>query len=213
MLRHVPNILTFIRLGLSIVFLGMILYSPHVERQVAFLHGAFILFVVAGLTDVADGIVARRFNATSKFGRMVDPLADKLLVVGAFVCFALIGEPKLFGWSPRTLAAIHWFVVVVLAAREIYVTILRQVAEAKGINFAATASGKIKMLLQSFAIGTVLIKMAHVPEQTWGYWFTSVTFAAMIVATVFSGIQATRRSSWRQFKKEGFPHESSAPSS
>ena len=213
MLRHLPNILTFIRLGLSIVFLWMILYSPHVERRVAFLNGAFVLFVVAGLTDVADGIAARRFNATSKFGRMVDPLADKLLVVGAFVCFAVIGEPRLFDWSSRTLAVIHWFVVAVLACREIYVTVLRHIAEAKGINFAATASGKIKMLLQSFAIGTVLVKMAYVPDRTWGYWFTSVTFAAMIVATIVSGFLATRRPSWRQFKKEGTPHESSAPSS
>ncbi len=101
-----------------------------------------------------------RFNATSKFGRMIDPLVDKVLVVGTFICFALIGEPKLFNLSAGTLAVIHWFVVAVLASREIYVTVLRQIAEAKGIDFRATASGKFKMLLQSFAIGTVLIKMA-----------------------------------------------------
>jgi len=213
MLKHVPNILTFARLGLSIIFLVMILYSPQVEHRTAFLNGAFVLFVVAGLTDVVDGIVARRFNATSKFGRMVDPLVDKVLVVGTFVCFAVIGEPKLFGWSAETLAGIHWLVVAVLAAREAYVTILRQVAEAKGINFAATRSGKLKMLLQSFAIGTVLIKMAHVPDQTWGYWFTSLTFVAMLVATIVSGFLATRRPSWRQYKQEGTHHDSSAPSS
>jgi CDP-diacylglycerol--glycerol-3-phosphate 3-phosphatidyltransferase len=210
MLRHVPNILTFARLGLSIIFLLMVLYSPHVEYRTAFLDGAFVLFVVAGLTDVVDGIAARRFNATSKFGRMIDPLVDKVLVVGTFVCFALIGEPTLFNWSAGTLAAVHWFVVIVLASREAYVTILRHMAEAKGINFAATASGKLKMLLQSFAIGTVLIKMAHVPDRAWGYWFTLLTFVAMIVVTVVSGFLATRRRSWRQVRNEGTPHESSA---
>jgi CDP-diacylglycerol--glycerol-3-phosphate 3-phosphatidyltransferase len=212
MLKHVPNILTFMRLGLTAVFLLMILYSPEVENRVAFLDGAFVLFIIAGLTDVVDGHVARRFNATSKFGRMVDPLVDKVLVVGTFVCFAWIGEPKLFGLSAGTLSVIHWSVVAILVAREAYVTVLRQVAEARGINFAATASGKIKMLLQSFAIGTVLVKMAHVPEQTWGYWFTSLTFAAMIVATIVSGFLATRRRSWRQLRNEGTSHESSESS-
>lgn len=213
MLKHVPNILTFMRLGLSIVFLVMILYSPQVEHRTAFLDGAFVLFIVAGLTDVVDGHVARRFNATSKFGRMIDPLVDKVLVVGTFICFALIGEPKLFNLSAGTLAVIHWFVVAVLASREIYVTVLRQIAEAKGIDFRATASGKFKMLLQSFAIGTVLIKMAHVPTQVWGYWFTSATFVAMIVMTIVSGYLATRRPSWRHRKDEGTPHEPSPSSS
>ncbi len=213
MLKHVPNILTFMRLGLTVVFLLMILYSPQVERRTVFLDVAFVLFLIAGLTDVVDGHVARRFNATSKFGRMVDPLVDKVLVVGTFVCFALIGEPTLFGLSRPALAVIHWSVVAVLVAREAYVTVLRQMAESRGINFAATASGKLKMLLQSFAIGTVLVKMAHVPDQTWGYWFTSVTFAAMIVATIVSGFLATRRPSLKQLRQEGPPHATSLPSS
>ena len=209
MLKLLPNILTFIRLGLSIVFLLMILYSPGVDHRSLFLDGAFVLFVVAGLTDIVDGFVARRFDATSKFGRMVDPLADKVLVCGAFICFAVIGEPKLFGLPGVALAFIHWFVVGVLVFREAYVTILRHIAEAKGINFAATASGKLKMLTQSFAIGTVLIKMAHAPTAAWAYWFTTVAFAVMVVVTAISGVLATRRPSWRQFKAEGKPHEPS----
>ena len=87
----------------------------------------------------------------------------------------------------------HWSVAAVLIARELYVTILRHVAEARGVNFAATASGKIKMFLQSFAIGTVVIKMAHVQTAAWGNWFTSVVFILMLSATVISGIRATRR--------------------
>jgi phosphatidylglycerophosphate synthase len=124
---------------------------------------------------------------------MVDPLADKILVCGAFICFALIGQPVLFNLSPGVLTAIHWLVAAVLIAREAYVTILRHMAESRGVNFAATKSGKIKMFLQSFAIGTVVIKMAHVQTATWGYWFTTVTFVLMLTITVISGIRATQR--------------------
>ena len=198
MLRLIPNILTFGRLVLTIVFLVMILYSPHVTNKAVFLDVAFVLFVVAGLTDIVDGIAARRFNVTSKFGRMLDPLVDKVLVCGAFIFFAIIGEPKLFGLGPVTLAIIQWSVAGILIAREAYVTILRHIAEAHGVNFAATISGKVKMFLQSFVIGTVIIKMAHAQTVTWGYWFTTVTFAIMLAATVISGLRATQRSSWKQ---------------
>ncbi|HUU18293.1 MAG TPA: CDP-alcohol phosphatidyltransferase family protein [Sedimentisphaerales bacterium] len=198
MLKLIPNILTFGRLVLTIVFLVMILYSPHVAKKAMFLDIAFVLFVVAGLTDIVDGIAARRFNVTSKFGRMVDPLADKVLVCGTFICFAIIGEPKLFALGPVTLAVIQWSVAGILIAREAYVTVLRHIAEARGVNFAATISGKVKMFLQSFAIGTVVIKMAHAQTATWGYWFTTVTFMIMLAATVISGLRATQRSSWKQ---------------
>ena len=203
MLRLIPNILTFGRLVLTIVFLVMILLAPPYyadgeEPFPGFLDVALILFVIAGLTDIADGIAARRLNVASKFGRMVDPLVDKILVCGAFTCFAITGQPKLFGLGPAALAVIHWSVLGVLVAREAYVTVLRHIAEARGVNFAATPSGKIKMFLQSFAIGTVVIKMAHVQTAAWGNYFTTVTFAIMLVVTVISGLRATRRSSWKQ---------------
>ncbi len=200
MWKHVPNMLTFMRLGLTVIFLVMILYSPHVANLPVFLDVAFILFVIAGLTDIIDGVVARRYNASTQFGRMIDPLVDKILVGGAFVCFAIIGVPTLFGWGPVTLAVIHWAVAAILITREAYVTVLRHLAEARGINFAAVKAGKIKMFLQSFAIGTVLIKTAHV-SGAWGYWFTIITYAAMIVMTVLSGLQATQRTKAPQTAK------------
>jgi CDP-diacylglycerol--glycerol-3-phosphate 3-phosphatidyltransferase len=212
MLKSLPNILTFLRLVLSVVVLVMILYSPQVENRSFFLDIAFVLFIVAGLTDVVDGHVARRFNATSKFGRIIDPLVDKVLVCGAFICFAIISEPKLFSLSRVPLAVIHWLVVAVLLCREVTVTVLRHMAEAKGIDFRATASGKIKMLLQSFAIGTVLVKMAHVGEKAWGHWFTTITFVAMVVATIVSGVLATRRSTSQQQPTEERSHGSSSAS-
>ena len=203
MLRFIPNILTFGRFVLTVIFLIMILCSPrfYAEGELPFpdfLDIAFILFVIAGLTDMVDGAIARKLNVTSKFGRMLDPLADKVLVCGAFICFALIGEPKLFDFGSVTMAVIQWSVAGVIILREVYVTVLRHIAEAKGVNFAATVSGKIKMFLQSFAIGTVIIKAAHVQTATWGYWFTTVTFLIMLTATVVSGLRATRRSSWKK---------------
>ncbi len=193
MIRFIPNALTVGRLFLSVIFLWMVLHSPKVEDATRLLDGAFVMFLVAALTDIVDGHLARRFNVTSKFGRIVDPLADKVLVCGAFICFAWIGRPTLFNLSANTHHAIHWTVVGILIAREAYVTIIRQWAESKGLNFGATRSGKIKMFLQSFAIGTVLVKMAHVPDQTWGYWFTTMVFVIMVGATIYSGIRAGQR--------------------
>ena len=198
MVKQIPNILTLGRLILTIVFLIMILYSAQVANKSFFFDIAFVLFVIAGLTDVIDGPIARKLNVTSKFGRMLDPLVDKVLVCGAFVCFAIIGEPKLFDFNPTAMAVIQWSVAGIIILREVYVTALRHIAEARGVNFAATFSGKIKMFLQSFAIGTVVMKMAHVQTATWGYWFTTVTFAIMLIVTVISGLRATQRNSWKK---------------
>ena len=194
MLKMLPNILTFGRLVLTILFLAMLLHMPHANDRVFTLDSAFIVFLIAAITDIIDGPIARKLNVASKMGRMLDPLADKVLVCGAFICFAVIGQPEyLFNWSPTTLNLIRWGIAAVLIAREGYVTIIRHAAEAKGIDFRAVASGKIKMFLQSFAVGTVIIKAAHVQTATWGNWFTVITFLIMLAATIVSGYSATRR--------------------
>jgi CDP-diacylglycerol--glycerol-3-phosphate 3-phosphatidyltransferase len=203
MLNQVPNVLTCGRFVLTVIVLLMILRFPEVApaKQWWFLDIAFILFVIAGLTDLVDGAIARKLGVTSKFGRMVDPLADKVLVCGAFVCFALIGRPTLFNLSRSTLAFIQWGFAAVIIFREVYVTVLRHIAEARGVNFAATVSGKIKMCLQSFAIGTVMVKMAHVHDAAWGWWFTTVTYILTAAVTIVSGLRATRRRSWLEAQK------------
>ena len=101
MLRQIPNILTGGRLVLAVVFLVMILIEPTLpaERDMSFpsyLDLAFVIFVIAALTDLFDGHIARKLNVASKFGRMIDPLADKVLICGSFIVLALIGQPKLF---------------------------------------------------------------------------------------------------------------------
>ncbi|MHC4643255.1 MAG: CDP-alcohol phosphatidyltransferase family protein [Planctomycetota bacterium] len=198
MIKFIPNILTFTRFALTFIFLGMILYSPSAANKSFFLDIAFLLFVIAELTDIVDGKIARRFKVGSKLGRITDPLADKILVCGAFVCFAIIGEPRLFGFSRGVLAVIQWSVAGILILREAYVTIIRHITEARGLVFPAVATGKVKGVLQAFTIGTVIIKTAHVQTAAWGYWFTTATFVLMLTFTVISGFTATRRSWWKK---------------
>ena len=193
MLKQVPNILTFGRLVLTILFLAMLLYIPHAKDSILVFDAALTVFIIAGLTDIIDGPIARKLNVASKLGRMLDPLADKILVCGAFICFAIIREPALFTISETYMNVIRWGIAVILIGREGYVTILRHTAEAKGIDFRAVASGKIKMFLQSLTVGIVLIKSAYFPAATWASCFTAITFLVMLMATTISGFSATRR--------------------
>jgi CDP-diacylglycerol---glycerol-3-phosphate 3-phosphatidyltransferase len=194
MLKHVPNILTLGRLVLTVVFLVMVLYAPGIAPDRVTLHWdiAFAIFLIAGISDLVDGSIARHLNVASKFGRMMDPLADKVLVIGAFLCFAIVGEPKtLLNIGPTGMAIVRWGIAGIITAREVYMTIMRHIAESRGINFAATAAGKIKMALQSIAIGTVIVRTAHV-SAVWGDWFTIVTFTLTALVTVVSAIPSVR---------------------
>ncbi len=195
-MKHVPNALTVGRLILTVILLGMIIYAPTTgqEKPANLLLGVFILFVVTGLTDIVDGYLARKFEVTSKFGRTVDPLADKFLVCGAFFCFAIVGQPKFsnFEFQPLTLHLIHWGTAIIIFAREIIVQTLRQIAESRGVQFGAIWSGKLKMFLQSFGIGTVIIAWAYV-SRPWGDWFAIITYGLMVFMTIFSGIQSLTR--------------------
>ncbi|MBW8035823.1 MAG: CDP-alcohol phosphatidyltransferase family protein [Planctomycetes bacterium] len=196
-IRHVPNALTVGRLVLTVIFLGMILYTPKLgeEHPSNFLLVTFILFVVTGVTDIVDGKIARAFNVTSKFGRIVDPLADKFLVCGAFLCFAIVGQPQMYQLQIplHIMNILRWSAVVIIIARELLVTIIRHIAEAKGVNFAATVSGKLKMFLQSFTLGAILMGWAYV-EGEWGDWFKIQLYLLMLASTIISGFRAVRRS-------------------
>ena len=199
MIKFVPNILTIARLVLAIVILGMLLYIPTYQKHEtaaavsAYIDWLFVLFLVACLTDAIDGKIARSYNVASKFGRMLDPLVDKVLVCGGFIALAVIGEPKLFNFSPLTLSIIQWGIAGIITLRELVMTIVRHIAESRGINFAATAAGKLKMFVQSFAIGTILVKMAHFADAAWGNWFTSIVLIAAAVLTVVSAMPSMRR--------------------
>jgi len=131
-----PNALTVARLLMTAAFVALLALEP---GSAATLWAAFALFVVAGATDALDGYLARRWNAVSVFGRVADPLADKLLILGAFVMLAGDAFPR----SPID----PWMTVVVLA-RELLVTTLRGAMEGRGVDFGAGPTGKLKMILQ-----------------------------------------------------------------
>jgi CDP-diacylglycerol---glycerol-3-phosphate 3-phosphatidyltransferase len=149
MLKQIPNLLTCLRLLLIPLFV-VLLISPTIGRVWL----AFLVFVIAAGTDMLDGILARKFKAVSNFGKLVDPLADKLLVMSALVMLSSSHDSKSYlPWIPG------WLVVVILA-REIWITGLRSVAASQGLILAAKASGKVKSFLQMLAIAILLIPIS-----------------------------------------------------
>jgi len=114
---------------------------------------AFGLFVLTAVTDVLDGAVARHLGEVSVFGRIADPLVDKLLVLGTLT--VLVSMP-----TAREVLPV-WVVVLVLA-RELIVTALRAAVEAAGTSFQAAFWGKLKMLAQCAGLGAVLLHQAGI---------------------------------------------------
>lgn len=179
--RHVPNALTVLRLALAGVFVALlsaVTPSPPsadagaIERLDALSQDATILlvvaagiFVFASLTDALDGMLARKWSVVSRFGRVLDPTADKILVLGAFV---LLAGPALNVWWGEPVQRVNlsgvepWMVVLILA-RELLVTAIRAVYEAEGADFSAGWSGKAKMVCQSLAVPIILLTVAFAP--------------------------------------------------
>ena len=157
--RHIPNLITLARLALTVVFFFLLniheaspgqLPSEAFTRQMWI---AFTCFVVAALTDIVDGYLARRWKVESAFGRVVDPFVDKILICGAFIFFSSDDFINVVQLKDPHLTGIHPWMAVVLIAREFLITSIRGLAESQGINFRADWAGKIKMFTQSFAIG------------------------------------------------------------
>lgn len=181
-MRNVPNALTFLRLALVPVFV-VLMIDPG-RRAVALATG---IFIFAALTDFFDGWVARRYGVSSNFGKMLDPLADKLLVMAALVM--LVAQRSDFDGAPWVPG---WMVVVVLA-REIWITGLRSIAAEGGQYIGAGSVGKIKAWLQMVSIvlllmhGKVILAGFYVDAQLWGMrlLFLSILFS------VFSAVEYT----------------------
>ncbi|MFT3683676.1 MAG: CDP-alcohol phosphatidyltransferase family protein [Phycisphaerales bacterium] len=129
---------------------------------------AAAMFIIACITDVADGYLARKWKVESAFGRIMDPFADKILVVGAFVFLAgpdfwwefPAGSPSRLSGHGIQISGVYPWMAVVILGRELLVTSIRGVLEGQGIKFGADWWGKWKMILQSIAIPTALITPA-----------------------------------------------------
>jgi CDP-diacylglycerol--glycerol-3-phosphate 3-phosphatidyltransferase len=211
--RHVPNILTLSRLMLAVAF--FVVLSPwQYEKSPAprgyaidwWLFSAAVLFIVAAITDAVDGHLARRWGVVSVFGRVMDPFADKLLIIGAFILLAGRGfmmsvEDK----TPVPMSAVTPWMVLVILGRELLVTSMRAVIESSGGSFAATASGKLKMILQSICIPVILFLLsfpATAPHTVgnlilplWSYRSIQALVWVTVAVTIWSGIPYALRAS------------------
>lgn len=151
MVKHIPNLLTMLRIILVPVFLYNVFWNSHPLN----LLWAMIFFVIAAISDYWDGRLARDLNIVSNFGKIMDPLADKILVISALV--ALMIEPM-----PIVTRIVHPVVFGVIVFREIAVTILREYYVRKQIFIPANFWGKLKTTFQLTAIITSLVYFATV---------------------------------------------------
>ncbi len=158
---NLPNKLTILRVLLIPVFIVLLMNGYY--------YWSGIVFLLASFTDMLDGQIARKYNLITNFGKIMDPLADKLLVTSALICLVELGE--IAGWM-----------VIIILAREFIITGLRAVAAGEGIIIAAGKSGKLKTILQMTALTVILLR-------DWPFaLFTDFLWAAVIM-TVYSGIE------------------------
>ncbi|MCC6931670.1 MAG: CDP-diacylglycerol--glycerol-3-phosphate 3-phosphatidyltransferase [Deltaproteobacteria bacterium] len=140
--KRAPNLITFGRLALVPVFVILLMEPSPVKNMYA-----TVIFIIASLSDWLDGYLARVFKAESILGKMLDPLADKVLVMSALVMLCCIpSEPRVSGWM-----------VVVLLARDMIITGLRSLAALKGVVVPASRLAKHKTAWTMLAIIGLLI--------------------------------------------------------
>ena len=160
---------------------------------------SFVAFIVAGLTDILDGYLADKFDATSAFGRIFDTFVDKVLILGAYVM--LTGENyvlndwssgferELPGWLTGGMASgVQTWMVVAVLARELAVSGLRGFSESQGKVFKATIWGKLKMLTQIVAICTVMYQLANLPDAPWAVVVKLAAVWISVIVTVLTGL-------------------------
>jgi CDP-diacylglycerol---glycerol-3-phosphate 3-phosphatidyltransferase len=190
------------RAALAAVFFAMLARWPHdADRPTTvYLNIAMAIYIVATFTDAVDGYLARKWNVTSVFGRIMDPLVDKILVLGSFIYFAGPSFVHEIDGHPTTLTGVTPTVVVLLLLRELFVTAMRAVAEGDGKSYGAVWSGKIKMVLQCVTIGVILAYVNYYPVLRDHAWeptarlFRDICVWGTVVVTVFSGLIYVRRS-------------------
>lgn len=191
-----PNVVTIARIAICPVIFFLAL-APSVESRI----WAFVLFVAAGLSDLWDGYLARRYGWITDLGKLLDPIADKLLLVATLIPFYILSH----GTDPLGLVpwwgALPAWVLVVIFGRELLITVFRSYAMRRGIVIPAGAAGKRKALTQSFFSGGLLAwyPLAMMAQNrgwegltAWRLWsgfhraWVGFTLALAIVLTVYS---------------------------
>ncbi len=199
--RALPNAITMVRLALAVLFFVILARldrgapAEEIARTGAW---AMYLFAVAALTDILDGYLARRWGVVSVFGRIMDPLVDKTLVLGGFIflaspIFSPIPQSDLIPANSMIGSGIAPWMVVVILVRELLVTGIRSYAESRGIAFPADWSGKIKMFVQSFCVGCCVYVATRIEPYGWQVFLRDSSTWATVVLTVLSSITYIHR--------------------
>ena len=164
---NLPNALTVLRLLVVPVFAVLLLSEGGMDegRRV----WATVFFALAIITDRYDGMIARRTNQVTEFGKLADPIADKTLIGAALIGLSMVGD-------------VPWWVTVVIMAREIGIPVLRFVVLRHGV-IRASRGGKLKTLVQAIAIGLFVLPLS-------GPWLSAawVVMWAAVVLTVLTGV-------------------------
>jgi CDP-diacylglycerol--glycerol-3-phosphate 3-phosphatidyltransferase len=168
---NVANIITVVRILMAPLFFVLLLTDAGNDGAMRI--WAAVVFVVAIVTDSADGIIARRQNLVTDFGKLVDPIADKVLVGGALVALSILAE-------------LPWYVTVLIMVREIGITVFRFAVLSDRV-IPASRGGKIKTVLQAVALTAALFPWWNLVGE-WAHWVNGILMTAAFLATVLSGI-------------------------
>ena len=194
---NLPNSITTVRVALAPVATILLLQPQSSSRLLA-----MAVFLIAALSDLADGALARQRGEVTDFGKLVDPLADKLLLVSTLIPFYILtsADPNL-GRIPL-FGGVGLWVLVVIFGREIAVTWMRTGAARRGVVMPAQPSGKYKAFSQNVFIGSMILWLAFRTEAIsagwsgtlntfWEFfhgWFTAVSLIVALGLTVYSFI-------------------------
>jgi len=173
---NLPNTITMVRIFIAPLCFWLLLTDAGRDGAQRWL--AVVLFVTAILTDGLDGYIARSRGLVTDLGKILDPIADKLLTSGALVCLSILGE-------------LPWLITAIVIVREVGITVWRFFELRRGRVLPATSGGKTKTVVQAIAITFALAPLWHVL----GDWISGVNTGLMMVAvilTVWSGAQYLR---------------------
>ena len=162
---NLPNKLTIIRVCLIPFFVAALLFDHGNNYTMRIV--ANVLFIVASLTDLFDGKIARKYNLVTNFGKFMDPLADKLLVCSALICLIELGQ--LPAW-----------VVIIIISREFIISGFRLVAADNGVVIAASDWGKFKT---TFQMAAVILMIFNIPALT---LVTNIVVVIAVALTIIS---------------------------
>lgn len=173
--RQLPNAITVARIPLAVIFFVLLLIGGTFGLDdIAVRWIAAVLFIVAISTDWVDGYLARRYEIVSDFGKLWDPIADKLLTGAGFIGLAILGE-------------LNWWLVIIILIRESGITIHRLIV-AKEHVVAAAWMGKIKTAVQAVALSWALLPLHVVIGLEPWLLVTAILMVLVLILTVASGI-------------------------